>query len=96
MAAVEVIYLLAASLWIGVVVAALCIGIRLMMKFRAKRRRMNRILDAVRFPLRLCTLRGSASVGQLLSGFVAEAVDPSRKKGPRGSRRPTARLQSRK
>jgi Flp pilus assembly protein TadB len=57
MAAVEVIYLLAASLWIGVVVAALCIGVRMVVKFRARRRRMNRLLDLVWTPVRLCTGR---------------------------------------
>ncbi len=55
MAAVEVIYLVAATLWIGVVVAALCIGIRLVLKFRARRRRVNRFLDIVWIPVLLCT-----------------------------------------
>lgn len=58
MAAVEVIYLVAATLWIGVVVAALCIGIRLVLKFRARRRRVNRFLDIVWIPVLLCTGQG--------------------------------------
>jgi hypothetical protein len=55
MAAIEVIYLVAATLWIGVVLAALCIGIRLVVKFRARRRRVNRLIDIVRIPVLLCT-----------------------------------------
>ena len=46
MDAVETIYLLAASLWIVVVLGALCVGIRLALKVRARRRRVNRLLDA--------------------------------------------------
>jgi len=48
MAVVELIYLVAAVLWIFVVVAALCIGGHYMLKLRAKRRRMNGLLDSVR------------------------------------------------
>jgi hypothetical protein len=58
MAAVEVIYLVAATLWIGVVVAALSIGVRLVLKFRARRRRMNRFIDIVWIPVLLCTGQG--------------------------------------
>jgi hypothetical protein len=41
MAAFEVIYVVAATLWICVVVAALCIGYRVMAKFRHKKRRIE-------------------------------------------------------
>jgi hypothetical protein len=58
MAAVEVIYLVAATLWIGIVLAALCIGIRLVLKFRARRRRVNQFLDIVWIPVLLCTGQG--------------------------------------
>jgi len=53
MAAFEVIYVLAATLWILTVVAALCIGVRFMAEFRRRQRRMNRLLDVVRVPIRL-------------------------------------------
>jgi hypothetical protein len=85
MAAVEVIYLAAATLWIGVVVAALCIGVRFAMKFRARRRRMNRILDVVRVPARMCT-------GLSL---LADALDAPRGQIARG-RRPAPRRQRRR
>jgi predicted nucleic acid-binding protein len=48
MTAVEVIYLVAAILWIGVVIGALAVGIHVALKLRAKRRRINRILAVVR------------------------------------------------
>lgn len=51
------IYLVAATLWIVVVVAALGIGVRLMIKMRARRRRMNQILAVVRLPLLLAGRR---------------------------------------
>ncbi|WP_157531025.1 hypothetical protein [Mycobacterium sp. IS-1496] len=57
MTAVEMIYLVAATLWIVVVVAALGIGVRLMIKMRARRRRMNQILAVVRLPLLLAGRR---------------------------------------
>ncbi|WP_157546108.1 hypothetical protein [Mycobacterium sp. IS-1742] len=57
MTAVEMIYLVAATLWIVVVVAALGIGVRLMIKLRARRRRMNQILAVVRLPLVLAARR---------------------------------------
>ena len=47
MGAVEVIYLVAASLWIVVVVTVACIGVRLVLKLRARRRRVQRMLDLV-------------------------------------------------
>lgn len=48
MTVVEVIYLVAATLWIFVVVAALCIGGHYMLKLRARRRRMTGLIDSVR------------------------------------------------
>lgn len=51
MAAYEVICTLAATLWIGFVVAVLAIGCRVMAKLRSKRRRVTRLLDVVRSPL---------------------------------------------
>lgn len=51
MAVIELIYLVAATLWIFVVVAALCIGGRYMLKLRARRCRMNRLIDGVRVSL---------------------------------------------
>jgi hypothetical protein len=85
MAAVDVIYLLAASLWIVVVVAALCIGVRVALKFRARRRRMHRLLGLV---------RGRASgtrwrLDQVVMGVVADALDVPRRKAV--SSRPRAR-----
>lgn len=47
MAVVEVIYLVAATLWILVVTAAVCIGARYFLKLRARRRRMNGLIDGV-------------------------------------------------
>ncbi len=47
MGAVEVIYLVAASLWIVVVVTVACIGVRVALKLRARRRRVQRLLDLV-------------------------------------------------
>ncbi|TPG35928.1 hypothetical protein [Mycolicibacterium hodleri] len=98
MAAVEVIYLLAAILWIGVVLSALCLGLRFMLKWRAKRRRINRMLGLVNLPVRLTTLPVSGSrsgirwnVNQLLSIGFAEAFGASREKVARRSRRPDRR-----
>ena len=50
MTAVEVIVLVAAILWIGVVVAALVVGIRVTLKLRARRRRIERLLYVLRLP----------------------------------------------
>jgi hypothetical protein len=55
MAAVQVIYVVAASLWIFVVLAALCIGCRFIVKFHKRRRRMSRLLDVVRVPIEIGT-----------------------------------------
>ena len=84
MAAVEVIYLLAASLWIGIVVAALCIGVRVVMKLRARRRRMNRFLDVVWTPVRLCT--GQAVLGSREVHGWRRVGRQSRGSGRRGRR----------
>jgi hypothetical protein len=50
-AAFEVIYLVAAVLWIVVVTAAAVIGIRVILKVRARRRRVNQLLSVVRLPV---------------------------------------------
>jgi hypothetical protein len=94
MAAVEVIYLLAAVLWIGAALTALCLGCLVVVKFRARRRRINRLLDALRMPLGLITWwgRGQRSgirwhVNQMLVSFLADALDIPRKQVARGSQR---------
>lgn len=51
MSVVEVIYLVAAMLWIVVVVAAACIGGHYMVKLRAKRRRVTGLIDTVRLSI---------------------------------------------
>ncbi|WP_197376659.1 hypothetical protein [Mycolicibacterium baixiangningiae] len=53
MAAVETVFLVAAILWIVVVVAAVCVGVRVMLKLRARRRRVNHLLALTRVPLLL-------------------------------------------
>lgn len=50
MTAVEVIVLVAAILWIVVVVAALVVGIRVTLKLRARRRRIERLIYVLRLP----------------------------------------------
>jgi hypothetical protein len=52
MAAFEVICTLAAALWICFVVVAVGIVYTVMAKLRSRRRRINRLLDAIRSPLR--------------------------------------------
>lgn len=54
---VEMIYLVAATLWIVVVVTVACVGVRVMLKIRARRRRMNQLLAVVRLPLLLAVRR---------------------------------------
>lgn len=54
---VETIYLVAATLWIVVVVAGACVGVRVALKIRARRRRMNQLLALVRLPLVLAGRR---------------------------------------
>ncbi|MCW2512020.1 MAG: hypothetical protein JWR11_1062 [Mycobacterium sp.] len=82
MAAVDVIYLLAAILWIGVVLAALAVGIRVAVKFRARRRRINRVLAAVRMPVRLVMWQDG-----LLANLIADTLDVPRKQVARGPSR---------
>lgn len=48
MTAVEVICLVAATSWIAVVLVALVIGIRVALKLRARRRRIDRLLYVLR------------------------------------------------
>lgn len=47
------VYLVAAILWIVVVTAAAVIGLRVMLKVRARRRRINQVLSVVRLPVAL-------------------------------------------
>ncbi|MEB3021181.1 hypothetical protein [[Mycobacterium] crassicus] len=51
MTVVEVIYVVAATLWILVVVAAACVGGRYLLKLRARRRRINGLIDNMRLSL---------------------------------------------
>lgn len=51
MAVVEAIYLVAATLWILVVTAAVLLGGRYFLKLRARRRRINRLVGGVRLSL---------------------------------------------
>lgn len=77
MTVVEVIYLVAALLWIFVVVAALCIGGHYMLKLRARRRRVNGLVEGVRLfiagaigPYRALAVGGVAVLQRLMGGFV--------------------------
>lgn len=74
MTVVEVIYLVAATLWIFVVTAALCIGGHYLLKLRARRRRMTGLIDGVRLsverairPYRAMAV-GSATIFRRLVG----------------------------
>ena len=51
------VYLVAATLWIVVVLAAVGVGVRVALKVRARRRRMNQLLAVVRLPLVLAGRR---------------------------------------
>lgn len=80
MAVVEVIYVVAATLWIFVVLAALCIGGHYALRLRAKRRRMNGWIDSVRLsidravgPYR-AVAGGSAALLQRLVGGLGPDV----------------------
>lgn len=74
MAVVEAIYLVAASLWIFVVVAALCGGGRYLLKLRARRRRVNKLIATVRLSVERAfrpyraVAGGSATVLRRLGG----------------------------
>ncbi|MEB3051552.1 hypothetical protein KV112_17715 [Mycolicibacter sp. MYC123] len=76
MAVVEVIYLVAALLWIFVVVAALCVGGRYMLRLRARRRRVNGLIDNVRLtierlvvPYRAVAAGGAAVLQRVVNGL---------------------------
>jgi hypothetical protein len=83
MTAVDVIVLVAAILWIGVVVAALVVGIRVTLKLRARRRRIERVLYLLRLPVyvgsplsrrfRASSRRGPESMNELTK-IVASGV----------------------
>lgn len=47
------VFLVAAILWIVVVVAAVCVGVRILLKLRARRRRVNQLIALTRAPLLL-------------------------------------------
>lgn len=70
MAVVEVIYVVAATLWIVAVVAALCIGCLVITKYRKRRRRMTRLFDVVRMPLEI----GSRGVALLRAEALSRAA----------------------
>lgn len=81
MVAVEVICVVAASLWIFVVLAALGIGCYLVMKFRKKRRRMSRLFDVVRVPIQFGTqgvllLRRCESAGRTYGAMASDRIAP--------------------
>ncbi|GFG83878.1 hypothetical protein [Mycolicibacter algericus] len=81
MAVVEVIYVVAASLWILVVLTALGIGCYLMVKFRKSRRRMNRLFGLVRVPVQfgahaVVLLRRYENVGRSYGATARDTVGP--------------------
>lgn len=88
MAAVEVIYLVAATLWILVVVAALCVGGHYLLKLRARRRRVTGLIASVRLsveravgPCWAVAAGGAAIVQRVVGGFgpdVLTALSSSR------------------
>ncbi|ORW63812.1 hypothetical protein [Mycolicibacter senuensis] len=79
MTVVELIYLVAALLWIFVVVAALCVGGHYLLKLRARRRRVNGLIDGVRLfiagavgPYRAVAAGSAAILQRLVGGFAAD------------------------
>ncbi|MEZ0384503.1 hypothetical protein [Mycobacterium sp. pW045] len=79
MTVVEAIYLLAALLWIFVVVVAGCIGGHYMLKLRARRRRVNGWIDGVRVfvegaigPYRAVAGGGAAMLRRLAGEFASD------------------------
>lgn len=97
MTAFEVILVVAASLWIFVVLAALGMGCHFMVKLRKRRRRMKRLFDVVRVPFQFGTqgvllLRRCEGAGRtvalqlpmLISGLRSDRRAPLR---PGSSRR---------
>jgi hypothetical protein len=87
MTAVDVIVLVAAMLWIAVVVAALVVGIRVTLKLRARRRRIERLLYLVRLPAyfrsppsrrhRASSRRGPGSTNEITK-IIASSVKMAR------------------
>lgn len=65
MSVVEAIYLVAAVLWIVVVVAAACVGGHYLVKLRARRRQVTRLFDTVRLSIEraIVPYRGVAAGG---------------------------------
>lgn len=75
MSVVEVIYLVAAVLWIVVVVAAACIGGHYLIKLRARRRQVTGLIDTVRLsleraivPYRAVAAGGAAVLRRVVAG----------------------------
>jgi len=88
-AVIEAIYLVAAMLWIVVVLAAVAIGGRYLLKLRARRRRVNRLINSVRLPVgravgpyRAAAVR-SAALLLRVAVDVREAANPDRPGGRR-------------
>jgi len=81
MTAVDVIVLVAAILWILVVVAAVVVGIRVTLKLRARRRRLDRVLDLLRLSAcyglppsrrsRVSSRRGPGSMNEMTKIIVS-------------------------
>lgn len=65
MSVVEAIYLVAAVLWIVVVVAAACIGGHYLVKLRARRRQLTGLIDTLRLSIEhaISPYRAVAAVG---------------------------------
>ncbi|WP_206430398.1 hypothetical protein [Mycobacterium sp. P7213] len=65
MSVVEAIYLVAAVLWIVVVVAAACVGGHYLVKLRARRRQVTGLIDTVRLSIEraISPYRAVAAVG---------------------------------
>ena len=87
MTAVDVIVLFAAILWIVVVVAALVVGIRVTLKLRARRRRLERLMFLLRLPAyfgsppsrrsRASSRRGPGSMNEMTK-IIASSVKMAR------------------
>ena len=82
MAVTEMIYLVAATLWILVVVAAVAVGGRYALKLRARRRRVTRLIENVR----LSVERAAAPYRAVAGGGAALFQQWVRGSGP--TRRP--------
>ena len=81
MTVIEVIYLVAATLWILVVVGAVAVGGRYLLKLRARRRRVTRLLDSVRLSAERVTGPYRAIAGGSVTLFQrwAGASGPARR-----------------